>query len=203
MNFVSDEQRSDTTRFIMGIPIYENLAKGGMAFGKKEDDVLTCCAMVVECYSGKSQKGLLSYMTKTSRNVMAVAKMARGGIPDLFTKKDWRDQKDHFMKIIDHVDESTKKWHAQYGPKGKHWYVVHIAVHPDHRGKGAGMALMAKLNAAADACGMACYLECVGDRNKAFYEKMGYTLIGVGTLVDPVDSSRAITGNFMLRNPIT
>jgi GNAT superfamily N-acetyltransferase len=203
MDFVSDEQRSDTTSFILGIPIYENFGKGGMAFGKKEDEVLTSCAMVVEYDSGETQKGLLSHWAKKCRDTMAVAKMASGGIPDLFTKKEWKARQDHFMKIIQLVDDSTHQWHAQYGPKGKHWHVAHVAVHPDHRGKGAGMALMARLNAASDACGMACYLQCVGDRNKAFYEKMGYALMGSGTLVDPVDYSREITCNFMLRHPIT
>ena len=63
-------------------------------------------------------------------------------------------------------------------PPGHYWYLSLLATHPDHRGKGLGMALVADQLARLDSEGVASYLESTNPINLRRYEAAGFALNG-------------------------
>lgn len=61
---------------------------------------------------------------------------------------------------------------------GAHWYLLGLAVHPDHQGKGWGAALLARGLERARAEEVPCYLETTNPANLQFYERHGFTRCG-------------------------
>eukprot|EP00929_Paragymnodinium_shiwhaense_P097665 TRINITY_DN59296_c0_g1_i1.p1 TRINITY_DN59296_c0_g1~~TRINITY_DN59296_c0_g1_i1.p1 ORF type:complete len:560 (-),score=74.69 TRINITY_DN59296_c0_g1_i1:191-1621(-) len=55
-----------------------------------------------------------------------------------------------------------------------HWHVSIMAVRPEKQGRKLAKHLLAAVSAMADLDGSPCYLETVGQRNVAVYEKAGY-----------------------------
>jgi GNAT superfamily N-acetyltransferase len=64
-------------------------------------------------------------------------------------------------------------------PEGSpHYYLSLLATHPDHRGQGLGMALLADSLARIDAQGAAAYLESTNPANHRRYEGVGFVRWG-------------------------
>lgn len=61
---------------------------------------------------------------------------------------------------------------------GAHWYLLGLAVHPDHQGKGWGAALLAHGLERARVEEAPCYLETTNPANLQFYERHGFTPCG-------------------------
>jgi ribosomal protein S18 acetylase RimI-like enzyme len=59
-------------------------------------------------------------------------------------------------------------------PREPHYYLSLLATHPDHRGKGQGMGLLAESLALIDAEGTAAYLESTNPANHRRYEGVGF-----------------------------
>ncbi len=59
-----------------------------------------------------------------------------------------------------------------------HYYLSLLGTHPDHRGKGLGMALLADNLAKIDSEGMPAYLESSNPENDRRYERLGFMPIG-------------------------
>lgn len=59
-------------------------------------------------------------------------------------------------------------------PTEPHYYLSLLATHPDHRGKGIGMGLLAENLALIDEEGAAAYLESTNPANHARYENVGF-----------------------------
>jgi GNAT superfamily N-acetyltransferase len=59
-----------------------------------------------------------------------------------------------------------------------HYYLSLLGTHPDHRGKGLGMELLADNLARIDAEGMPAYLESSNSANDARYERQGFARVG-------------------------
>jgi GNAT superfamily N-acetyltransferase len=59
-------------------------------------------------------------------------------------------------------------------PTEPHYYLSLLATHPDHRGKGLGMGLLAENLALIDAEGAAAYLESTNPANHRRYEDVGF-----------------------------
>jgi GNAT superfamily N-acetyltransferase len=59
-----------------------------------------------------------------------------------------------------------------------HHYLSLLGTHPEHRGQGKGMALLAENLAQLDELGMPAYLESSNRANDRRYERAGFTLIG-------------------------
>jgi GNAT superfamily N-acetyltransferase len=59
-----------------------------------------------------------------------------------------------------------------------HYYLSLLGTHPDHRGKGLGMALLADSLAKIDLEGAPAYLESSNPENDPRYERLGFVRIG-------------------------
>jgi GNAT superfamily N-acetyltransferase len=59
-----------------------------------------------------------------------------------------------------------------------HYYLSLLGTHPDHRGKGLGMALLADNLAQIDSEGMPAYLESSNPENDPRYERLGFVRVG-------------------------
>ncbi|HEX7930762.1 MAG TPA: GNAT family N-acetyltransferase, partial [Sphingomicrobium sp.] len=59
-------------------------------------------------------------------------------------------------------------------PKGRFWYLHYVGVRPEHQGKGHGGRISRAQTAAADAEGLACWLETATPDNVPLYERLGF-----------------------------
>lgn len=59
-----------------------------------------------------------------------------------------------------------------------HYYLSLLGTHPDHRGEGLGMALLADNLAKIDSEGMPAYLESSNPENDLRYERLGFVRVG-------------------------
>jgi GNAT superfamily N-acetyltransferase len=59
-----------------------------------------------------------------------------------------------------------------------HYYLSLLGTHPDHRGKGMGMGLLAENLAILDSEGMPAYLESSNPENDPRYERLGFVRAG-------------------------
>jgi GNAT superfamily N-acetyltransferase len=75
------------------------------------------------------------------------------------------------MELLERFEES----HPRDRP---HYYLSLLGTHPDRRGQGLGMALLADNLALLDAEGVAAYLESSNPDNDRRYERLGFTQIG-------------------------
>lgn len=71
------------------------------------------------------------------------------------------------------------------------WYLSILGISPEHQGRGLGPGLIRPVLEQADAAGVASYLETFSDRNRAFYNRLGYEI--VGTFDEPItDATYAV-----------
>ena len=89
--------------------------------------------------------------------------------------------------------------HHAYGPKEKHIYVGLGGADPQIQGRGFGKKLMNQVGDIGDKLGMACYLECGGEKNKTFYEKFGYEVVAEKLLTE--DDGEDCLMYVMVREP--
>jgi GNAT superfamily N-acetyltransferase len=78
---------------------------------------------------------------------------------------------DDYVDTLGRFEEA----HPHHEP---HYYLSLLATHPDHRGKGLGMALLADNLARIDAEGMPAYLESTNPANDRRYRSVGFEPIG-------------------------
>jgi GNAT superfamily N-acetyltransferase len=93
------------------------------------------------------------------------------------------------MALLERFDSSHPE-----GPP--HHYLSLLGTHPEHRGAGVGMGLLAANLAAIDEEGLPAYLESSNPDNNARYERLGFERIG--EFSTPDDSRRVAT---MWREP--
>jgi GNAT superfamily N-acetyltransferase len=65
-----------------------------------------------------------------------------------------------------------------------HYHLTLLGTHPDHRGKGIGMGLLADCLGLIDAEGMPAYLESSNPANDTRYERIGFRKIGAFSTPD-------------------
>jgi GNAT superfamily N-acetyltransferase len=70
--------------------------------------------------------------------------------------------------------------HMEHAHPGEppHYYLSLLGTHPDHRGKGLGMALLADNLAKIDSERMPAYLESSNPQNDPRYERLGFVRVG-------------------------
>jgi ribosomal protein S18 acetylase RimI-like enzyme len=74
------------------------------------------------------------------------------------------------------IMEQSKKYHIKYAP-GPHYYLMVLAVDPDHQSKGFGSALMRPVLQKADEEGLPCYLEASNERVIPLYQRHGFKVM--------------------------
>jgi GNAT superfamily N-acetyltransferase len=78
----------------------------------------------------------------------------------------------------DDVLTLLERFEAHHPHDTPHHYLSLLATHPDHRGQGKGMALLAANLAQLDELGMPAYLESSNRANDRRYERQGFVTIG-------------------------
>jgi GNAT superfamily N-acetyltransferase len=72
---------------------------------------------------------------------------------------------------------AAMEWRHTHKPRGPHYYVRDIGVHPDMQGRGLGSALLSPTLERCDREGLPAYLEASSERNAALYERHGFRLV--------------------------
>jgi GNAT superfamily N-acetyltransferase len=63
-------------------------------------------------------------------------------------------------------------------PRTSHWYLHYLGVEPRRQGRGIGAALIAPVLERCDRDGVPAHLEASTERNRALYERNGFSLTG-------------------------
>ncbi len=82
------------------------------------------------------------------------------------------------------VLELLERFDASHPKDRTHYYLSLLATHPDHRGEGLGMSLLADNLARIDAEAMPAYLESSNSANDPRYERQGFSRVGSFTRPD-------------------
>lgn len=110
----------------------------------------------------------------------AVALWVPPGAPELLAA----DEADAERLAIEVMGERGRQMGAVYAafdehrPQQEHQYLDLLATHPDHRGRGVGMALLAADLDDLDAIGRPAYLESSNPANLGRYESVGFRRLG-------------------------
>jgi GNAT superfamily N-acetyltransferase len=81
------------------------------------------------------------------------------------------------MELLERFDASHPREHA-------HYYLSLLGIHPDHRGQGLGLGLLAENLKRMDAEGIPTYLESSNPDNNRRYERLGFRQVGEFTTPD-------------------
>lgn len=76
------------------------------------------------------------------------------------------------------VMELDERFEAIHPHDRPHYYLPLLGTHPDHRGRGLGMALLAHNLAQFDVEGIPAYLESTNPANDRRYERLGFVKVG-------------------------
>ncbi len=79
-------------------------------------------------------------------------------------------------KRFNELDSFTQKIHKRL-MKENHQYIILLGVNPDWQGQGYGKKLMRPVLELAQEKGQSCYLETHGEKNVAFYNKLGFKVV--------------------------
>jgi GNAT superfamily N-acetyltransferase len=76
------------------------------------------------------------------------------------------------------VLELLERFESSHPNGPPHYYLSLLGVHPDHRGKGLGMGLLAENLRSIDAEGVPAYLESTNSANDSRYAGLGFVRVG-------------------------
>ena len=77
------------------------------------------------------------------------------------------------MRAYDKYIERKQKELAPH----KHWYLLALAVDPQHQGKGYASKLLNEMLSYIDEWGLPCYVETEGEKNVSMYQHFGFKVI--------------------------
>jgi ribosomal protein S18 acetylase RimI-like enzyme len=63
-------------------------------------------------------------------------------------------------------------------PSERHWYLAAVGTRPAVQGQGSGPRVVRPVLERCDAAGLVAYLESTNPRNVAFYERLGFVVVG-------------------------
>ena len=84
-------------------------------------------------------------------------------------------------RLGSHADDVLtliERFESSHPREQPHYYLSLLGTHPDHRGQGKGMGLLAANLAVIDEQGMPAYLESSNRANDHRYERVGFRLMG-------------------------
>jgi GNAT superfamily N-acetyltransferase len=76
------------------------------------------------------------------------------------------------------VLDLVERFDVSHPAEPAHYYLSLLGTHPGHRGKGLGMALLARNLITIDAEGVPAYLESTNGANDKRYESQGFRRVG-------------------------
>ncbi len=82
------------------------------------------------------------------------------------------------------VLELLERFEASHPRDRPHYYLSLLGIHPDHRGQGLGMGLLARNLAVIDSEGLPAYLESSNPDNNRRYARLGFEQVGEFTTPD-------------------
>jgi GNAT superfamily N-acetyltransferase len=103
------------------------------------------------------------------------------GEPDLSEEDEARVEpmlRDAVGSHAEHVLTLIETFEANRPRDRPHWYLSLLGTHPDHRGQGKGMGLLADNLARFDEHGMPTYLESSNRANDQRYQRLGFVQVG-------------------------
>jgi ribosomal protein S18 acetylase RimI-like enzyme len=121
----------------------------------------------------------------------------QGALPEIITDSKWNEQRKGLLTEVAGATDTLLSTHILKGPNYRHWYVNFVATSPDHQGRGYGSEIMKKVCTIADEENVDCYLECSSTKNKFFYGKFGFVVLGTHILDNA--AIEETTMYFMLR----
>jgi ribosomal protein S18 acetylase RimI-like enzyme len=81
--------------------------------------------------------------------------------------------------------ELVERFDATHPREPPHFYLALLGTHPEYRGRGLGMGLLAEnLASLGDAQGVPSYLESTNPSNNPRYERLGFRRVGEFTTPD-------------------
>ena len=181
---LGNKQQWDIVTFLNSMSVLRLRFEKSVAFCKRSGDgELMGCIMVRECNPRKAnpinpkgwKKEFVSYINNNWNS---------DHVQTVYVWEPFYSQR--LAALLESFSVQRQQWQDEYGPKNKHWYVT-AGVAPQHQGKGVGTQILRRVQDLADQEGVACYLECVGDKNRGFYEKLGYERIASKGLLDVVN----------------
>mmetsp|Transcript_29579 Transcript_29579/g.48811 ORF Transcript_29579/g.48811 Transcript_29579/m.48811 type:complete len:261 (-) Transcript_29579:86-868(-) len=199
--FKDETDRVFTGLFILGFPIYDHQKQGGIYLGERNADGKLISCILLKEYDPNAKSWFASCTSSWNSFLCFLHLRSVHGVPDLFAKSELGPHKTKLLSNVNNAEKQMAVFHKKHGPPVKHWYLVMVGVDPDCQAKGHGKKMMQRLHDLADARGVACYLECAGIKNPAFYGKLGYREVTEETLTDPSNETRSFTGKIMIREP--
>jgi ribosomal protein S18 acetylase RimI-like enzyme len=83
------------------------------------------------------------------------------------------------------IMELVERFDATHPREPPHFYLALLGTHPEYRGRGLGMGLLAEnLASLGDAQGVPSYLESTNPSNNSRYERLGFSRVGEFTTPD-------------------
>jgi ribosomal protein S18 acetylase RimI-like enzyme len=201
---MSIDERQQLCRFVMSFALFEDLRNSSFQLcSETADGKINSFASVQEYDADEVSKRSmqkLRYGWNCFAIIVRLMIVLKEKIPALFKSKERKVENERFLSKLGDFEERSSKLHAEFGPKGQHWYVHLVGVNPALQGQGKGGELMSKLNEMADKSDRIMHLEA-GERNRKFYEKVGYQVQHTEVLVDPEDADNSYQMHLMVREP--
>lgn len=212
VEFKSHQDRKDLITFLMSFFLQESLDRQGKVFAKQFDDgdhhenvdekKNDYAGVIVVREHDPSQKE--SWFFKLKRKIrefcLVAGMIITGKLPSYVTDKGNKKVLKVMEKTGLGLAEVENREHHLLGPQHKHWYVAIVACDPDHQGKGQGSELMRRLVDLADEVKMDCFLSCSGEKNRTFYSKFGYEVVGETEIRNFLDADKPLIIYLMTRH---
>jgi GNAT superfamily N-acetyltransferase len=202
---MGDAEREDVYKFILGFAVEDFQRHGGLFFGHpagdEQEEMLQSCSAIREfdpSIEFHEKRRWDEFVNGFMGFWLFMTAKIKGTLPRVFLDHSALEK---LGEIGLSFSQSLKDAHKEYGPKERHIYVFIVSTDPDRQGCGLGSQLMNQISEIADAAGRACYLECIGEKNRGFYEKHGYKVAHELLMKDEKDGS-SITIYCMVRKPL-